>query len=175
MLVSIGGAFSDNPQVVLGVTVVLAAFAIILLGLAVPVTASFIISWVVIGPALLSLGVEAPEVAMFIFYFSVLSEVSPPTALAAVASAAITGGDTIKTMWQATKYTLPAFLVPIAFVLTPAGEGLLLRDQFVTTLWVGVISLIAVAALAGATGGWITTRATVAERLLLAVGALFCL
>ena len=62
---------------------------------------------------------------MFVFYFAVLSEATPPTALAAVAAAAVTGGRVIPTMWQTLRYTLPAFLVPIAFVLSPAGEGLL--------------------------------------------------
>lgn len=175
MLVSVGESLGSDPRSVLAITVLLAAFAIILLGLAVPVTASFIISWVVIGPALLALGVEPPEVAMFIFYYSVLSEVSPPTALAAVASAAITGGDTMRTMWQATKYALPAFLVPIAFVLTPAGGALLLREGPGMALWVGAVELVAVAALAGATGGWILRRARLPERILLAVGAVLCL
>lgn len=175
VLVDVGQAISSDPQVILVVTVLLAAVAIILLGLAVPVTASFIISWVVIGPALIQLGVQPPEVAMFIFYFSVLSEVSPPTALAAVASAAITGGDTMKTMWQATKYTLPAFLVPLAFVLTPAGGSLLMQGDVLTMLWAGAVSLVAVAALAGATGGWIVGPATVLERVLLGVGAILCL
>ena len=55
---------------------------------------------------------------MFIFYYAVLSEVSPPTALAAVAAAAITGGNAYRTMIATWKYTLPAFLVPFAFVLT---------------------------------------------------------
>ena len=65
---------------------------------------------------------------MFIFYYAVLSEVTPPTALAAVAAAAITGGKVMPTMWQTWKYTLPAFLVPIAFVLTDNGSALLLRQ-----------------------------------------------
>ena len=93
-----------------------------LLGLAVPVTASFVIGWVIIGPALLDLGVTAPAAAMFVFYFAVLSEVAPPTALAAVAAAAVTGGRLVPTMWQTLRYALPAFLAPIAFVLT-AGRA----------------------------------------------------
>ena len=90
-----------------------------------PVTASFVIGWVIIGPALLDLGVAAPAAAMFVFYFAVLSEASPPTALAAVAAAAVTGGRVVPTMWQTLRYALPAYLVPIAFVVTPAGLGLL--------------------------------------------------
>ena len=61
---------------------------------------------------------------MFIFYYAVLSEVSPPTALSPFAAAAITGGDPYKTTLQSWKYTLPAFLVPFMFVLDPAGLGL---------------------------------------------------
>ena len=64
---------------------------------------------------------------MFIFYYAVLSEVSPPTALSPFAAAAITGGDPYKTTLQAWKYTLPAFLVPFVFVLDPQGVGLLLK------------------------------------------------
>jgi hypothetical protein len=56
------------------------------------VTASFVISWAIVGPALQDLGVAAPAAAMFVFSFAVLSEVTPPTALASVAASAITGG-----------------------------------------------------------------------------------
>ena len=63
---------------------------------------------------------------MFDFYYAVLSEVSPPTAVVAVAVSAITGGNAFKTMMLTWKYTLPAFLVPFAFLLSLNGEGLLL-------------------------------------------------
>lgn len=155
VLVSGAQAVSINPAVVLALTVVLAAVALAVLGLAVPVTASFIIGWVIIGPALLTLGVPAPAAAMFVFYYSVLSEVTPPTALAAVGAAAITGGRTVPTMWQALKYALPAFLAPIAFVLTAPGEHLLGRGSFVEILWTTLVAVLAVAALAIATGAWV--------------------
>ncbi|SEE46939.1 TRAP transporter permease [Jiangella alba] len=171
LLIDTASAVSDNATVVLVLSAVLAAVAILVLGLAVPVTASFIISWVVIGPALLDLDVSAPAVAMFIFYFSVLSEVSPPTALAAVASAAITGGKVIATMWQACKYALPAFLVPLAFVLTDNGSALLLERPAGDVVWTVAVSAVAVAALAAAAGGWIVRRAGAAERTLCAVAA----
>ena len=72
----------------LALTAVFAAVALAMLGLAIPVTASFVIGWVIIGPALLALDVPAPAAAMFVFYYSVLSEVTPPTALAAVGASA---------------------------------------------------------------------------------------
>ena len=99
----------------------------LILGLAVPVTASFIIAAAVVAPALVALGVEDFAAYMFIFYYAVLSEVSPPTALSAFAAAAITGGNGFRTMMLTCRYTLPAFLVPFAFVLAPKGEGLLLQ------------------------------------------------
>ncbi|MEV4760650.1 TRAP transporter fused permease subunit [Micromonospora sp. NPDC049559] len=177
LLVSGARAVSDNPTVVLALTVVLAAVALSLLGLAVPVTASFIIGWVIIGPALLALGVPAPAAAMFVFYYSVLSEVTPPTALAAVGASAITGGRTVPTMWQALKYALPAFLAPIAFVLTGPGEYLLARGPVLGVLWATAAACLGVAALAVATGGWLlgVGPAGRSERLLAALAGLLLL
>ncbi|MEV6631138.1 TRAP transporter fused permease subunit [Actinoplanes sp. NPDC051470] len=154
-LISWAHVFGDNPTLVLALTTVLAAIALAILGLAVPVTASFIIGWVIIGPALLQLGVPAPAAAMFVFYYSVLSEVTPPTALAAVGASAITGGRTIPTMWQALKYALPAFLAPIAFVLTEPGEYLLARGPVLGIVWTTLAAALAVFGLAVATGGWV--------------------
>ncbi|MCI4062104.1 TRAP transporter fused permease subunit [Micromonospora sp. R77] len=166
----VGGArtVSAEPAVVLALTALLAAVALSLLGLAVPVTASFVIGWVIIGPALLDLGVAAPAAAMFVFYFAVLSEVSPPTALAAVAAAAVTGGRLVPTMWQTLRYALPAYLIPIAFVITPAGLGLLGIGGPVRIAVAGVVGALGVAVLAVAAGGWLpgVGPAGVPERLL---------
>lgn len=175
ILVNVAKGVTDNPTGVLVITAVLAAIAIAVLGLAVPVTASFIIAWVVIGPALQTLGVSPAETAMFIFYYAVLSEVSPPTALAAVAASAITGGDTIKTMWQAWKYTLPAFLVPLAFVITQNGSHLLMRGDPLSVVWTTVVSMLAVASLAVVTGGWLLGPASPLVRALCVPAAAFLL
>ena len=166
IIVDAAKGLTDNHTVVLILTVVLSAFAVLVLGLAVPVTASFIIAAVIIAPALIQLGVTQAEAYMFIFYYAVLSEVSPPTALAAVATSAITGGKVMPTMWQAWKYTLPAFLVPFAFVLTDNGAYLLGQGNFVGMLWTLVVSALAVGALAVVTGGWIVTGAGWIERAL---------
>ncbi|HUF06393.1 MAG TPA: TRAP transporter fused permease subunit [Candidatus Binatia bacterium] len=153
-------------------TAIFSAFSILLLGLAVPVTASFIISYVIIGPALIGLDVAPAAAAMFIFYYSVLSEVSPPTALSPFAAAAITGGKAVKTMWLTWKYTLPAFLVPFVFVLAPQGEGLLLQGDVATIVIACLAGAGAVAALAVVTGAWVLGPATWAERILFGVGAI---
>ncbi|ODQ86876.1 C4-dicarboxylate ABC transporter permease [Mycolicibacterium flavescens] len=171
ILVNTARSISENPTAVLIFTAIFAAVAVSVLGLAVPVTASFVIAWVIVGPALQDLGVVAPAAAMFVFYFAVLSEVTPPTALAAVAASAITGGRVVATMMQTWKYTLPAFLVPFAFVLTENGEGLLGLRSFPDLVWTGAVAALAVAALAVVTGGWMIRRAGLPERLLCAPAA----
>ncbi|MBS1694706.1 MAG: TRAP transporter fused permease subunit [Actinobacteria bacterium] len=177
--VLVGGvdAITDNRTVTLALTAVFAAVALALLGLAIPVTASFVIGWVIIGPALLALDVPAPAAAMFVFYYSVLSEVTPPTALAAVGASAVTGGRPIPTMWHALRYAAPAFLVPIAFVLTEPGEYLLGRGPLVGVLWASAAACAGILALSFAAGGWVlgVGAAGAVPRVLAALGALLLL
>jgi TRAP transporter 4TM/12TM fusion protein len=159
----------------LALTAIFSAVAVLILGLAVPVTASFIIAAVIIAPALIALEVEPFVAYMFIFYYAVLSEVSPPTALSAFAAAAITGGDGFKTMMLTARYTLPAFLVPFAFVLSPNGEGLLLQGDFETIAVAVLVSAVAVAGLAVALGGWLRGPVGVPARVLAGVGSVLLL
>jgi TRAP transporter 4TM/12TM fusion protein len=151
-------------------TVVYAALAVWLLGLAVPVTASYIIAAVMVAPALTQVGVPPVAAHMFIFYYAVLSEVSPPTALSPFAAAALTGGQPFATMMLTWKYTLPAFLVPFIFTLTPDGLGLLLQATTVQVVTSTSTAAAGIAALAGAFGGWIRRRLLQWERALLGVG-----
>jgi TRAP-type uncharacterized transport system fused permease subunit len=110
---------------------------------------------------------------MFVFYYAVLSEVSPPTALSPFAAAAITGGDPYKTTLQSWKYTLPAFLVPFAFVLDPAGVGLLLKGSVWDVIHVTFTAALGIAALACGVQGWMFTRTSLLERaMLIAAGLL---
>jgi TRAP transporter 4TM/12TM fusion protein len=156
----------------LALTAILSAIVVVLLGLAVPVTASFIISFVIIAPALQQVGVEPFASAMFIFYYAVLSEVSPPTALSPFAAAAITGGKPVKTMWLTWKYTLPAFLVPFIFVLSERGVGLMFEGTWMDVLIAFTTSVFAVSALAVVTGAWLFGPAKVPERVLFLVAAI---
>jgi len=136
-------------------TVFWSAIAVWILGLAVPVTASYIIAAVMVVPALTSVGVAPVAAHMFVFYYAVLSEVSPPTALAPFAAAALTGGQPFRTMMLTWKYSLPAFLVPIAFTLDPRGIGLLLQGSWVDVVVGFTTALAGTAALAAAlTGAW---------------------
>jgi TRAP transporter 4TM/12TM fusion protein len=153
-------------------TVFFAAVAVWVLGLAVPVTASYIIAAVMIVPALTAVGIADRAAHMFIFYYAVLADVSPPTALAPFAAAAITRGKPFPTMMMAWKYCLPAFLVPFTFTLTPEGTGILLQGSWPVILWTFATACLAVAALAVTFGGWLVGPANWLERSLLVVGGL---
>jgi TRAP-type uncharacterized transport system fused permease subunit len=99
---------------------------------------------------------------MFIFYYAVLSEVSPPTALSPFAAAAITGGNPYVTTLQSWKYTMPAFLVPFVFVLDPLGAGLLLSvpkgGDWLDIAWVTFTTAVGIFAFAVAAQGWLYGR-----------------
>ena len=157
-------------------TAVYTALIVWIIGLAVPVTASYIICAVIAAPALTKLGVPDFAAHMFIFYYAVLSEVSPPTALSPFAAAAITGADPYRTTLQSWKYTLPAFLVPFVFVLDPMGIGLLLKmppgGSWVDIILITLKTALGLAALAAAAQGWAYRRNTAVESALLVVAGL---
>jgi TRAP transporter 4TM/12TM fusion protein len=156
-------------------TAIYTSLIVWIVGLAVPVTASYIICAVIAAPALIALKVPEFAAHMFIFYYAVLSEVSPPTALSPFAAAAITGGDPYKTTLQCWKYTAPAFLVPFMFVLDPSGTGLLLTGSIKTlgqadwgsVALVTLTAAIGIAALAGGLQGWLLKRTNFLERAML--------
>ena len=153
-------------------TVIYAALAVWMLGLAVPVTASYIIAAVMIAPALTLVGIPTAAAHMFIFYYAVLSEVSPPTALSPFAAAAITGGNPFRTMMLTWKYTLPAFLVPFMFTLSPEGLGVLLQAPWLDVIRATLTAMVGIAALAMGLGGWLAAEANRGERLLATGGGL---
>jgi len=153
------------------VTILFTAFALWVIGLAVPVTGTYIIAVVITAPAMIKLGVPEYAAHMFVFYYAVLAEVTPPTALSAFAAAAITGGDPYKTTMMSWKYTLPAFLVPFMFTIHPNGVGLLLKGDLGNILVTNLTALIGVGALAAGMSGWLVRKTNWVERpLLLAAG-----
>jgi len=160
----------------LALTALYTALIVWIVGLAVPVTASYIICAVIAAPALIKLGVPDFAAHMFIFYYAVLSEVSPPTALSPFAAAAITGGDPYKTTMQAWKYTLPAFVVPFVFVLDPAGVGLLLKappaGSWLAVAWIAFTACVGIAALAVGVQRWMLKRLSIVEQWIMILSGL---
>ena len=137
-----------------------------------PVTASYIICAVIAAPALINLGVPAFAAHMFIFYYAVLSEVSPPTALSPFAAAAICKGNPYKTTLQTWKYVAPAILVPFMFTLDKSGVSLLLmgstaaleQANWLEIGWISFTATIGIIALAGGLQGWFLVKTNIVER-----------
>jgi len=101
---------------------------------------------------------------MFIFYYAVLSEVSPPTALSPFAAAGVTGGNPYRTTMLSWKYTAPAFVVPFVFTVDPRGLAVLMQASVADVLWTSLSAALGVAALSAGAGGWIRGAASLAER-----------
>jgi TRAP transporter 4TM/12TM fusion protein len=156
-------------------TAVYTALLLWIIGLAVPITATYIIAAVIAAPALTKLGVPDYAAHMFIFYYALLSEVSPPTALSPFAAAAITGGNPFKTTMMAWKYTLTAFLLPFIFTVLPEGKALLLHWEGIGVLngvWTIISAFIGIGLLASGCSGWLIRKSTLLERAITIAAAL---
>ncbi len=154
-------------------TAIYTAAIVWVIGLAVPVTASYIIAVVICAPALIQLGIPDYAAHMFVFYYAILSEVSPPTALSPFAAAALTGGNPYKTTMYAWKYTFPAFLVPFMFILDPKGVGILLKGSASDIAWTTITAFIGIAALAFGIQNWFLRQTRLYERIMLIAAGLF--
>lgn len=118
----------------------------IIFGMGMPTAAAYLVSAILVAPALQELGVPALAAHLFVFYFAILSMVTPPVALAAYAAAGISGSNLWTTGWNAFVIAIPGFLIPYAFVF---DQGILLQGsalhiaQVVTTASIGVLGLSA--------------------------------
>jgi TRAP-type uncharacterized transport system fused permease subunit len=150
----------------------------IVLGMGMPTTAAYAVAASVIAPGLIQLGIEPLMAHFFIFYFAVMSAITPPVALAAYAGAAIAQSDPMRTSVESFKLGLAAFVVPFMFFSSPAllmqgswGEvahvtasaavGIYLLSAAVQGYFLGPLSMVLrgvllAAALAMIDGGWLT-------------------
>jgi len=123
----------------------------IILGMGMPVTAAYIIVAATCNIIMTKLGMETLTASMFMFYFAVLSAVTPPVALSSYTAAGIAGGNLSKTGWVAVRLCLAAFIVPYMFVYSPE---LLMIGSVGNIIRAAVTSLIGVVCLAAALEGW---------------------
>lgn len=155
--------------------------ASIVLGMGVPTTANYLITSTICAPALISMlcmrnGLDAatPAIIMgahlFVFYFGIIADITPPVALAAMAGAAIAKAEPFKTGVTATRIAIGAFIVPYIFVLNPS---MLLIDAAPLDIILNVLTaLLGMYALSGGLTGFVQDDCTWYERLLLIAGGL---
>jgi TRAP transporter 4TM/12TM fusion protein len=123
----------------------------LIFGMGMPTSAAYLVAAVLVGPALQGLGIPALAAHLFIFYFAVLSMVTPPVALAAYAAAGISGANLWTTGLVAFAIAIPGFLIPFAFVF---DQGLLLQGEPLHIAYVIATATAGVIAFSAATGGY---------------------
>lgn len=161
-LVSMAGTLATNTQMQLMLTLFFTMVTSIIIGMGSPTTANYIITSTIALPAILALNdllpVAIPVLAghMFVFYFGIVADITPPVALAAFAATGISGGDPIRTGVNASKLAIAAFIIPYMFVLEPA---LLMIDtnfgELILILATAIMGMIAIGA--GMIGYWYTS------------------
>jgi TRAP-type uncharacterized transport system fused permease subunit len=123
----------------------------LIFGMGMPTAAAYLVAAVLVAPALQHLGVPALPAHLFIFYFAVLSMVTPPVALAAYAAAGISGANLWTTGVLAFVIAIPGFLIPFAFVF---DQGLLLQGDLLHIARAVTTATIGVFVFSAATGGY---------------------
>ena len=145
----------------------------LILGMGVPTTANYVITSTIAAPALLQMGVPALAAHMFVFYFGIVADVTPPVALAAYAGSAIARGKPLMTGVNASKLAIAAFIIPYIFVLSPV---LLMIDATPASLVFSVVTaLIGMVGMSSALIGFLLVKPTAIERILLFGGGLMML
>ncbi|MCQ6274276.1 TRAP transporter permease [Bacillus sp. V3B] len=151
-------------------TLMLTMVAAIILGMGSPTTANYVITSTIAAPAIILLGVPDLSAHLFVFYFGIVADITPPVALAAFAASAVSGGEPLRTGVNASKLAIGAFIIPYMFVLSP--ELLMIDTTWTYLIWVVFTALAGMTTIgAGVIGFWFRKLSWV-ERLLGIVGGL---
>ena len=144
--------------------------ASIVLGMGVPTTANYVIMATITAPIVLQLGVDLLPAHMFVFYFGIVADITPPVALAAYAGSAIARSNPLKTGVQATKLAIAAFIIPYIFALNPSL--LLLGSEPLAIINVTISALVGMTGVAAATEGYLLTKMNPIVRIISLIGGL---
>ena len=150
---------------ILPVLLILAMLASILLGMGITTTAAYLLVAIIIAPVLVQMGVSEMAAHMFVFYYAVISTITPPVALAAYAAAGIAETDPFKTALVGFRVGIAKFVVPFYIIYTP--EIMLLSGNPLKIITSLAMSFIGIWALAGGACGYIFRELKLYERLTL--------
>ena len=147
----------------------LSAIGASILGMGMTVTAAYLLMVVLAAPALIEMGVSPLLAHFFVFYYGVLSFLTPPVCLAAYAAASIAGANMVKTAFQSMKLGIAAYLVPFIFAYRPA---LILQGTIPDVLEACITAIIGISFIAIGVEGFLFRPLTSYKRLVLGVGGL---
>ncbi|MDD4574478.1 MAG: TRAP transporter permease [Sphaerochaeta sp.] len=151
-------------------TLVLTMVTCMILGMGLPSIPAYLITATMAAPALIKLGIPPVAAHMFVFYFAMFANITPPVALASFAAAGISGGDPMRTGLQSVKLSLAGFIVPYMFIYNPAL--LLIDTTWLIAIRVTVTAIIGVSMIGIATEGYMFTKMHNALRAVTFIGAL---
>ena len=152
-------------------TLIFTMMASIILGMGVPTTANYLItSTIMAGTVMKVVGCDMLAAHLFVFYFGIIADITPPVALAAMAGSAIAKSDPFKTGLNAVKLAIAAFLVPYIFVFNP--KMLLIGAQWYDVLQISLTAIIGMLGIAAALEGYFTRHAHLLQRVLFLAGGL---
>ncbi|MDR2102590.1 MAG: TRAP transporter permease [Treponema sp.] len=149
---------------------ILTMIACLILGMGIPTTANYVIMATITAPIVIRMGVPVMAAHMFVFYFGIVADITPPVALAAYAGAAIAKANPIKTGITATRLAITAFIIPYIFVFNPAM--LFINTTPVEVVRIVVSSCIGMFGLAVGLEGYMLRRVSPVERLAAIAGGL---
>ena len=152
------------------VTLLLTMVTCMILGMGLPSIPAYLITASMAAPALIKLGIPALAAHLFVFYFAMFANITPPVALASFAAAGLSGGDPMRTGLQSVRLSLAGFIVPYIFVYNTAL--LLLDTTAFVALRVAITAVIGVTMIGMATEGFALTHMKWAERIFVFTGAL---
>ena len=136
----------------------------LVLGMGVPTTANYVITSTIAAPALLQLGVPTLAAHMFVFYFGIIADVTPPVALAAYAASGISGGKPLMTGVNASKLAIAAFIIPYVFVMSP--ELLMINATAGGLLMAVVTAILGMVGVSSSLIGYLADKSTMLERVM---------
>ena len=142
----------------------------IILGMGVPTTANYVIMATTCAPILIKIGVETLAAHMFVFYFGIVADITPPVALAAYAGSAIAQSKPMKTAFNATKLAIAAFIVPYIFAINPAL--LFINTSVLDVVIITLTATLGIFALALGTQGYLYCKIHPVLRIAAAAGGL---
>ena len=136
----------------------------ILMGMGMPCTPAYIVAVTIGGPALQAMGIDVLTAHLFVFYFAILAEITPPVSIASYCGAAIAGSDPLKTGFEAMRMAIVGFIIPYIFVFNPA---LMLNGSALEVITLIIIVMYAVVTLASAFRGYLHRILNKVERALM--------
>jgi TRAP transporter 4TM/12TM fusion protein len=169
-IVGLAHEITETPMLLLLLTLFFTMITSIIIGMGSPTTANYIITSTIALPVIMTLeaqfnmGIPVLAAHMFVFYFGIVADITPPVALAAFAATGISGGEPIRTGFNASRLAIAAFIIPYMFMFNPAM--LMIDTNVWEIIWIGITALTGMVAIGGGLIGYWYKKLNWVERII---------